>query len=129
MSSTSSEPGRIERELEQTRARLDGHLSELGQLSPGQLLDDAMRYFRGAEGAEFGRNLARSVRGNPLPAALTGIGLTWLMASSPRPGAAAPAAPGTPSYDAGGYPAMTARVRAAAVPGAAGRGSAAGGLS
>ena len=114
MSSTPSEPGRIERELDQTRSRLDGHLSELGQLSPGQLLDDAMRYFRGAEGAEFGRNLLQSVRGNPLPAAITGIGLTWLMASNPRPGTAAPAVPsGTPSFNAGGYPAMTARIREA----------------
>ncbi len=116
MSSTSSDPGRIERELDQTRTRLDGHLSELQQLSPGQLLDDAMRYFRGAEGAEFGRNLLQSVRGNPLPAAITGIGLTWLMASNPRPGTvtqtqAAPA--GGPSFNAGGYPAMTARIREA----------------
>ncbi len=115
MSSTSSDPGRIERELDQTRARLDGHLSELQQLSPGQLLDDAMRYFRGAEGAEFGRNLLQSVRSNPLPAAITGIGLTWLMASNPRPGTAqAQDAPtGTHSFSAGGYSAMTARIRTA----------------
>ncbi len=115
MSSTTNDPGRIERELDQTRARLDGHLSELQQLSPGQLLDDVMRYFRGPEGAEFGRNLVQSVRGNPLPAALTGIGLTWLMASNPRPGGVqGQAAPGgAHSFNAGGYPAMTARIQSA----------------
>lgn len=85
MSNTLSEPSRIERDLDQTRARLGGHLTELqGRLSPGQVLDDLMRYFRGKEGADFGRSLLDSVRANPLPAALTGIGLTWLMASNPR---------------------------------------------
>ncbi len=116
MSFASSDPGRLERELDQTRSRLDGHLSELQQLSPGQLLDDVMRTFRGSEGAEFGRNLLQSVRGNPVPAAITGIGLVWLMASNPRPGTGAPtqAAPaGPPSFNAGGYPAMTARIREA----------------
>ena len=79
-----SDPGNIERELEQTRSRLDGHLSLLGEkLTPGQVVDDLMRYFRGREGAAFGRSLLDSVRANPLPAAITGIGLTWLMASNP----------------------------------------------
>jgi hypothetical protein len=41
-----------------------------------------MEYFRGSEGAEFGRNLLDSVKNNPLPAALTGIGLTWLMSAN-----------------------------------------------
>ena len=113
MSSTSNDPGRLERELEQTRTRLDGHLSELQQLSPGQLLDDAMRYFRGKEGAEFGRNLAQNMRGNPIPAAITGIGLTWLMASNPRPRAATSPSAVNPSFSLGGHAAMTARVRTA----------------
>lgn len=88
MSDYTSDPGRIERDLDQTRSRLGSHLSELqDRLSPGQVLDDAMKYFRGSEGADFGRNLLDSVRANPLPAALTGIGLAWLMASGPRAGA------------------------------------------
>ncbi len=94
MSGKISEPQSIERDLEQTRSRLDGHLSELrGRLTPGQVVDDLLGYFRGKEGAEFGRNLVDSVRGNPLPAALTGIGLTWLMASNPRPAAGATSQP------------------------------------
>ena len=43
-----------------------------------------MGYFRGSEGAAFGRSLMDSVRGNPLPAAITTVGLAWLMASNPR---------------------------------------------
>ena len=89
MASDTSDTGSIERDLDQTRSRLGSHLNELqGRLSPGQVIDDMMTYFRGSEGADFGRNLMESVRSNPLPAALTGIGLAWLMASNPRPGAA-----------------------------------------
>ena len=85
MSDKSGDTGRIERDLDQTRSRLGSHLSELqDRLSPGQVVDDLMGYFRGSEGAEFGRSLLENVRHNPMPAALTGIGLAWLMASNPR---------------------------------------------
>jgi hypothetical protein len=86
MSDNTSDPDRIEHDLDRTRARLDNRLSELqDRLSPGQVVDDLMNYFRGSEGADFGRNLLDSVRANPVPAALTGIGLAWLMASNPHP--------------------------------------------
>jgi vacuolar-type H+-ATPase subunit H len=83
MSDASSDPDRIEQDLDRTRARLDSRLTELqDRLSPGQVLDDLMGYFRGSEGAEFGQSLLERVKDNPLPAALTGIGLAWLMATS-----------------------------------------------
>lgn len=121
MSQTTSDSGSIERNLDQTRARLGSHLSELqGRLSPGQVLDDLVRYFRGQEGADFGRSLLSSVRANPLPTAVTGIGLTWLMAATPRqPAADIAIAPGrsrvrvyssAPTTD---HDIMTARLRAA----------------
>ena len=125
MSQPLSETGRIEQDLDQTRSRLDGHLSELqSRLSPGQVLDDLMRYFRGKEGADFGRSLLESVRANPLPTAVSGIGLAWLMASSPRGGSAGgPSAsgatgrvrvyPGSPDLGLQGYPTMVTRVREA----------------
>ena len=73
---------RIEEDLRVTRARMDGRLTELQErLTPGQILDDVMAYFRDSGGGDFGRNLVASVRSNPLPAAITGIGLAWLMAS------------------------------------------------
>ena len=83
MSESKASQESVESNISATRARLDGHLAELrARTSPGQILDELMVYFRGREGAEFGRNLMDGVRSNPLPAAITGIGLTWLMASN-----------------------------------------------
>ena len=53
-------------------------------MTPGQVVDDIVRYFRGKEGTDFGRNLLSSVKENPLPAAVTGVGLAWLMAANGR---------------------------------------------
>lgn len=86
MSESTPEQDRIERDLARTRARMDSRLSDLQErLSPGQILDDLMTYFRGSEGGDFARNFMDQVRNNPMPAAVTGIGLAWLMASNPRP--------------------------------------------
>lgn len=94
MSDNLAEQNRIEKDLERTRTRMDDRLSELQErLSPGQIVDDLMAYFRGSDGADFGRNLMASVKNNPLPTALTGIGLTWLMASNPHPRPEVPQAP------------------------------------
>jgi hypothetical protein len=79
----SSDPAVIERELSETRARLDAHLDELtSRLSPGQLVDQGLDYLRHGQGAQFARNLGRELRDNPLPVALTGLGIVWLMAKS-----------------------------------------------
>ena len=91
MTDSTVEQAQIERGLERTRARMDSRLSELQErLSPGQIIDDLMGYVRGSEGADFIQNLMTSVRSNPIPAALTGIGLAWLMASNSHPGAGSP---------------------------------------
>jgi hypothetical protein len=98
--------GHIEAELKVTRARMDHRLTELRErLTPGQMLDDVVEYFQASGGADFGRNLMTSLRDNPLPATLTGIGLLWLMASASnsRTGdvetGRAVGASGRPSYD------------------------------
>jgi hypothetical protein len=86
MSESTASQDQIEQDLTRTRARMDSRLTELeGRLSPGQILDDLMGYFRGSEGGDFARNLLASVKSNPMPAALTGISLAWLMAANPRP--------------------------------------------
>jgi len=101
MSESTNDQDRIERDLERTRARMDTRLTELQErLTPGQILDDLMNYFRGSEGADFARNLLSSVQSNPMPAALTGIGLTWLMASNPHPTTDAAARPNRPDWTA-----------------------------
>jgi hypothetical protein len=117
------DPTRIEHELDETRSRLGSHLNELqDKFSPGQVLDDLMGYFRGSEGAEFGRSLLENVRGNPMPAAITAIGLAWLM-SSKNTGSPASLTPATATsklgttsshvYGQDNYSATMARVREA----------------
>lgn len=81
----SSDTHRIERDLEHTRSRLDATIDALQQkLSPGQAVDEALAWFKEGGGGEFGRNLGRTVREHPMPVALIGIGLAWLIASSGR---------------------------------------------
>jgi hypothetical protein len=81
----SADADRIERDLEHTRARLDATLDALQRkLSPGQMVDETMHWFKEGGGAEFGRNLGRNLRDNPLPVALIGIGVGWLMLSGGR---------------------------------------------
>ena len=115
--SDTSNPARIERDLDDTRSRLGTHLSELqDRLSPGQVLDDLMGYFRGSEGAAFGQSLVANVRANPMPAAITGIGLAWLMASDPRGETAAPrprSGVGLHHYGREDYSATMTRIREA----------------
>jgi ElaB/YqjD/DUF883 family membrane-anchored ribosome-binding protein len=83
-----SETDRIERDLARTRARMDSRLEELqDHLTPRQMLNDAFAYFRGGDGADFTKDLVARARANPLPVALTGIGIAWLMASTGKAGA------------------------------------------
>ena len=82
----------VDRDLDVTRTRLGGHLDQLrDRMTPGQVLDDVVRYFRGKEGADFGRSLLSNVKENPLPAAVTGVGLAWLMATNGRAAVMQPA--------------------------------------
>lgn len=84
---TEDNPGteRVERDLDHTRARLDATIDALqDKLSPGQIFDQAVAYLKEGSGAEFSRNLVHSMRDNPLPVTLVGIGLAWLMIAGPR---------------------------------------------
>lgn len=86
MSDHTHDPEAIERDLQTTRVRLDHELNELTRrLSPGKLLDEALHYLRNNQGVDFVRRLTDSPRERPLPVALTGIGLAWLMIAGPRP--------------------------------------------
>lgn len=70
----------LEREAEATRARIAATLAELRtRISPGQMLDDALDHARDGNGAELVRNLGRQAADNPVPVALLGAGLAWLM--------------------------------------------------
>jgi ElaB/YqjD/DUF883 family membrane-anchored ribosome-binding protein len=85
----SESPNEIQENIQQTRAEMNHTLHALERrLSPGQLTDQVLGYFRGAgeESSEFAANLGRSIRDNPVPVTLLGIGLSWLMiAGSEKP--------------------------------------------
>jgi hypothetical protein len=74
---------KIEADIARTRARLDSRLDQLQHhLSPKQLVNDAFAYFRGVDGTGFTRDLVARTKSNPLPVALVGVGLAWLMVSN-----------------------------------------------
>ena len=76
---------RLEREAEQTRSQLAQTLDELRErITPGQLIDEAVDYAKDSGGGVFVRNLGRQTTANPLPVALIGAGIAWLMLSNGR---------------------------------------------
>lgn len=75
----------LERETEDTRARVSGLLDELrGRISPGEMVDQMVGY-AGDSAGEVVRTLGNQLRNNPLPALLVGVGVAWLMFSESRP--------------------------------------------
>ena len=79
------DPSALEHEADVVRADVERTLQDLERrLSPTALVDRGLQAVK-QNGTDFGRNLAVQVRNNPVPALLTGIALTWLMAASDRP--------------------------------------------
>ena len=77
----------IEREIAEDRRRIEERIDAIqAKLSPGQLVDEMLAYARNHGGAEFASNLKSSAVNNPLPVALIGIGLAWLIARPNAPG-------------------------------------------
>ncbi len=75
-------PQEIQAEIERTRRQMDGTLSAIeNRLTPGQLYDQGIQYLRNNGGTEFLSNLGEQAKTNPMPVALVGIGLAWLMAT------------------------------------------------
>lgn len=76
----------LQRDIDLQRHAVESRLDSLqARLSPGQLLDEALRYTREGPGAEYVSNLKRSATQNPIPVALLGISLAWLMARPAGP--------------------------------------------
>jgi ElaB/YqjD/DUF883 family membrane-anchored ribosome-binding protein len=88
----------IERDVERTRSDIEDTVEALREkMSLGQIVDEAGRYLRNSGGSEAMHNLAAQARANPLPLALVGIGLAWLMSGRGQP------AMGYSSYSSGSY--------------------------
>lgn len=88
----------LRHDVDDERSRVDATLDEIQRrLTPGQLVDEVLRHGRGA-GSDFVSNLGRTLAANPLPAALVGVGLLWLLlAPHPAPGPSVGAPPADPS--------------------------------
>lgn len=75
----------IQRDVERTRSELDQTLIAIEhRFSRGQLIEQGMNYLRQSGAREYMLNLSRSVRQDPLPLALVGVSLAWLMVSNGR---------------------------------------------
>lgn len=80
---TDRSPSELEREAEQVRAEISETTRQLrDKMSPGQLMDEALGYFKDGDAQRFLTNFKDQVRDNPLALALVGGGLAWLMAGS-----------------------------------------------
>ena len=90
MSAFDTNPGdrsvsELEREVGEERARVSRTIDALqDRASLGNIVDQVAKAV-GENGGEISRNLGRTLRDNPLPVILTGVGLAWLMASSGQP--------------------------------------------
>ncbi len=91
----------LEAQIRATQEELRHTIEAIGEsLSPGEMLDAALHYARVGPG-EFAASLGRSLRDNPVPVGLVGVGLTWLMLSPETKERAARRAKETSSSAAG----------------------------
>jgi hypothetical protein len=72
----------LEREVTESRERIDRTIEAIqDKLTPGQLIDEGLRMVR-SDATGFVGQLGQAIRANPIPAALVGVGLIWLLLAS-----------------------------------------------
>ena len=80
----SKDPESLEREVDVKRANLNRTLAEVEQrFSPNHLMEQTVEYF-GEHGGDIAKSVSRSIKDNPLPLLLTGVGIAWLISSQSR---------------------------------------------
>jgi ElaB/YqjD/DUF883 family membrane-anchored ribosome-binding protein len=88
-------PETLEREIDAKRASISGLVDSLeNRFTPGQLFDQALSYTKG-NGGQFFENLGTTLKNNPVPTVLTGLGLAWLAMNQNKPFYAGPPSSGT----------------------------------
>jgi hypothetical protein len=84
----------IQREIDVDRQRIEDRIGAIQErMSPGQLVDEVLAYAKGSGGGEYVSNLGKALKANPLPVALMGVSLAWLMAKQATTTTPAPASP------------------------------------
>ena len=75
-------PEEIESDIARTRADFTSTIDAIQhKLSPSEMMDQAVDYALSTPPGAFSMNLVNSVRDNPIPVALIGVGIAWLMAA------------------------------------------------
>jgi len=81
-------PEEIEDDIARTRAEVSSTIDAIqSKLTPGQMMDQAFAYARTSLPADFGANLGNTIRDNPVPVALIGVGIAWLAMQGQHSGA------------------------------------------
>jgi hypothetical protein len=76
----------LQREIDQDRQRIGNRIDAIQErMSPGQMIDEVLAYAKGSGGGEYVSNLGQALKNNPLPVALMGVSLAWLMAKGSTP--------------------------------------------
>ena len=78
-----NDAARIQASIERTRGDLDRTLSAIERrLAPGQLMEDGVYFLRNNGATEYVQNLGAAAKNDPIPLALVGVGIAWLMLSN-----------------------------------------------
>ena len=73
----------IQRDIESDRRRIEERIDAIQEkMSPGQLIDEVLDYAKSSGGGEYAANLGSAIKANPIPMALIGVSLAWLMAGT-----------------------------------------------
>jgi hypothetical protein len=77
----------LQREIDQDRQRIGDRIDAIQErMSPGQIIDEVLAYAKGSGGGEYMTNLGHALKASPVPVALMGVSLAWLMAKgTPSP--------------------------------------------
>ena len=75
-------PEEIESDIERTRADMSSTIDALQyKLNPSELMEQAVDYALHTKPGAFSTALVNTVRVNPIPVAMVGLGIAWLMAA------------------------------------------------
>lgn len=75
----------LEREVAEERTRVEETIDAIQRrLTPGQLIDEIAAYAQ-ETGSGFAADLGKTIRENPIPTALVGVGLLWFLLAQAHP--------------------------------------------